>query len=150
MTVDEVVDSVIYISENPEPLPSGPDWLPDSLKFVCSDSTGTYLVAMNATNAGALSLDKKNFIDVIPEGFMVIPYCWARGHLHLSSLRPLHFYQFDSLSPLGSTDYYFLKDNTTIGATIGTADDCRYLDWDHFYGYTGRVNSCYQDQTTFI
>ncbi len=146
VTVDEVVDSVIYISKDPEPLPSDIDYLVHSVKFVCSDSTGTYLVMLNETHSGALSLDRKNFIAIMGgTNSFVIWYCLGRHHLHLSSLRPLHFYQYDTLTQYGSADYYFVKDNTTIGATIGTANDCKILDRDHFYGFI-----CVKDDQVFF
>ena len=104
VTVDEVVDSVIFITKDPEPLPSSIDWLPESVKFVCIDPTGTYLVTMNDTNAGALSLDTNSFssVGIDPDA---TPQCFMNGVPHLSSITP--FYFFIILSDAQVVPYYF-------------------------------------------
>ncbi len=126
VTVDKVVNSVITISQDPEPLPSGIDWLEHSIKFVCYDSTGTYLVTMSEGKAGALSLDKKNFIGVMAgQEPGVILYCSKFGALHVSSLNPLHFYLVNYRSYDGSIEYIFLRGpEPSPETTLSTADGC--------------------------
>ncbi len=113
VTVDEVVDSVIVITKDPEPLPSSILWYEYSVKFVCSDSTGTYLVTMNDTNAGALSLDTKNFsgIGIVPSA---IPECNEYGVPHLSSIIPLRFFTFFSDARVTPYDFNIGDKVTTI------------------------------------
>ncbi len=119
VTVDEVVDSVIVITEDPEPLPSGIPWYENSVKFVCSDSTGTYLVTMNNTNASALSLDTKNYSGLGIRR-VTVPECFMDGNPHLSSITPLDFVII--LSNAQVRPYYFDVFNEVV--TIHSATGC--------------------------
>ena len=136
VTVDEVVDSVIYISQDPEPLPSGIDWLEHSVKFVCSDSTGTYLVTLSSEKAGALSLDNKNFI-VAVGGYdsSVLTFCWGGEALHVSSLNLLQFNHINFDKYNGSVPFYFIKSTSLDGTTIRNAEGCTYFEHSNFMGF---------------
>ncbi len=130
VTVDKVVNSVITISQDPEPLPSGIDWLEHSIKFVCSDSTGTFLVTMNKEKAGALSLDKKNFIDVMAgEEPGIILYCSQWRSLHVSTHSHLQFYLLNFRYYGKTYLYIFLRgQEPSPETTISTATNCGYDD----------------------
>ncbi len=119
MTVDEVVDSVIVITKDPEPLPSAIPWYEHSIKFVSSDSTGTYLVTMNDTNSGAFSLDTKNFSGIGIDQF-AIPECLEDGVSYLSSITPLDYFVTLSNGQVGS--YYFDVYGEVV--TIHSATGC--------------------------
>ncbi len=132
VTVDKVVNSVITISQDPEPLPSGTEWLEHSIKFVCSDSTGIYLVTMNDKKAGALSLDKKNFIELTGVNELNnAESCCHSGTLHLSTLNPLQFYLLDIYNEGRANVYYFLRGiDPKPETTLSTAVYCLYIDPD--------------------
>ncbi len=104
VTVDEVVDSVIVITKDPEPLPSAIPWDEHSVKFVSSDPTGTYLVTFNDTSAGAFSLDTKNF-SVTGIDQSTVPECLMGGVSYLSSITPLDYFIIFSDAHVGP--YYF-------------------------------------------
>ncbi len=117
MTVDEVVDSVIVITKDPEPLPSGIPWYNPSIKFVCSDTTDTYLVAMNDTNVGVFSLDTKNFSGIGMDS-SAIPECSEEGAPHLSSTIPINFFKIFPDAQV--TPYHFdIHDDVTIKKATG-------------------------------
>ncbi len=118
VTVDEVVDSVIVITKDPEPLPSGIAWYDHSTKFVSSDSTGTYLVTINDTSAGAFSLDTKNFSSTNLRR-LSIPECLMDGVSYLSSITPLDYFIIFSDAQVGP--YYFdvLDELVTIHSATG-------------------------------
>ncbi len=116
VTVDEVVDSVIVITKDPEPLPSGIPWDEHSIKFVSSDPTGTYLVTFNDTNAGAFSLDTKNFSGIGIDSF-AIPECLMGGVSYLSSITPLDYFIIFSDAHVRSFYFDVLDDGTIKRAT---------------------------------
>ncbi len=116
MTVDEVVDSVIVITKDPEQLPSAIPWYDPSIKFVCSDSTDTYLVAMNDTNVGVFSLNTKKFSGIWFNP-PAIPECVEYGVPHLSSIIPLHFFVFFSDEQVTPYNFDVLKEGTIQSAT---------------------------------
>ncbi len=118
VTVDEVVDSVIVITGEPEPLPST---IPSNLsvKFVCSDVTDTYLVEMSNFSVGAYSLDTKNYSDIWFFPYS-IPSCFRGGFLHVSSITFLRFFFIDVDAHV--TLYQFETWNNDV--TIRRATEC--------------------------
>ncbi len=117
MTVDEVVDSVIVITKDPEPLPSGIPWDEHSTKFVSSDPTGTYLMTFNDTNAGAFSLDTRNF-SVTGIDQSTVPECLMGGVSYLSSIIPLNYFIILPDTQVGLFHFDVLDDGT-IKRTTG-------------------------------
>ena len=120
VTVDEVVDSVIVITEEPEPLPSSIDWYDHSIKFVCSDPTGTYLVTMNDTNDGAFSLDTKKFSGLGIDSFYIAE-CVGKGVPHLSSITPVHFFIISSNAQVTPYHFNILEEAITISSATSCA-----------------------------